>query len=146
MIIACIILSSLAFLAAVITLTLFLVEKKREMRRRTAMLDYIANECAGVLEAAEETAREYSGASIKEYNESSKVLLDNVIGNLMSEIEQLKSSIEQLKSGAVPDYEKAVAAANAVNEFNAGISSILSFDPIAVARSKRTSGEKEVAN
>ena len=40
-----------------------------------------------------------------------------------------------------PDYEAALSAAKAVNDFNMGISGILSFDPIAAARKQRLGNE-----
>lgn len=42
---------------------------------------------------------------------------------------ELAATIQKLADGVVPDYEKARAAANAVNKFNDGISAILGFDP-----------------
>ena len=41
----------------------------------------------------------------------------------------LTEQIESLKNGIVPNFEKAKAAVQAVNEFNAGISGILGFHP-----------------
>lgn len=54
MIIVCIVLSSLALLAAVVNITLILVDKKREIVRRQALIDYIDNVADGTLEEAEE--------------------------------------------------------------------------------------------
>ena len=56
----------------------------------------------------------------------------------------LDKRIKELEAGTVPDYEKAKEAANAVNNFNAGISGILGFDPYAVLqaqRDQRTGGD-----
>jgi hypothetical protein len=46
----------------------------------------------------------------------------------------LQAKIAALENGTVPDFEKAKEAANAVNDFNAGISGILGFDPMEVIR------------
>ncbi len=46
-----------------------------------------------------------------------------------SKCRELSETIRKLSDGVVPDYEKAKAAANAVNKFNDGISAILGFDP-----------------
>ena len=54
---------------------------------------------------------------------------------------ELAKSIQDLQSGAVPDYEQAKAAARAVNDFNAGISGILGFDPYEVISRKRDNGD-----
>ena len=51
---------------------------------------------------------------------------------------QLEEKIKQLESGAVPDFEKAKAAAQAVNEFNAGITGILGFDPHEALKKQRS--------
>ena len=44
-------------------------------------------------------------------------------------LRQLEEKVKKLEQGAVPDYEEARKAADAVNDFNRGISSILGFDP-----------------
>lgn len=48
--------------------------------------------------------------------------------------------VKDLESGIVPDFEKAKAAAEAVNDFNAGISGILGFDPHEVLKKQRNDG------
>ena len=58
---------------------------------------------------------------------------------------KLADRIEALEKGIVPDFEKAKEAANAVNDFNAGISGILGFDPykaLQAQREKQHGGEK----
>ena len=52
-----------------------------------------------------------------------------------------KKAVEDLNNGVVPDYEKAKAAVTAVNDFNAGISGILGFDPYEAIKAKR--GEED---
>ena len=44
-------------------------------------------------------------------------------------LKQLHEQVEALENGALPDYEKAKAAAKAVNDFHEGIANILNFDP-----------------
>lgn len=53
----------------------------------------------------------------------------------------LVGQIEELKAGTVPDYEQAKEAARAVNDFNAGISGILGFDPYAAILQRRDNGD-----
>lgn len=55
-------------------------------------------------------------------------------------IKAMSARVENLEKGIVPDYEKAMAAANSVNDFNSGITNILGFDPYDALRSQR---EKE---
>lgn len=42
-----------------------------------------------------------------------------------------------LEKGVMPDYEKAKEAADAVNNFNAGITGILGFDPYKALQAQR---------
>ena len=51
---------------------------------------------------------------------------------------QIQKSVEDLLGGVVPDYEKAKEAVKAVNDFNAGISGILGFDPYDAMKAKRS--------
>jgi hypothetical protein len=44
-------------------------------------------------------------------------------------IKPVAEKVANLEKGIVPDFEKAREAANAVNEFNDGITGILGFDP-----------------
>lgn len=130
MMIVCMILSGLALLAAVANIILFSVEKKRNERRHKAMLDYIRNECSGTIDATKEHVKDCFAS----YSQ-----------NIDERFAQQQYDIDRLKNGACPDYEKALAAANAVNDFNAGISAIMNFDPIAAAKARRQSGDKEVS-
>lgn len=50
---------------------------------------------------------------------------------------ELLCRIRKLEEGVVPDYEKAKEAARAVDDFNAGLSAIMNFDPMAAARKSR---------
>lgn len=59
-------------------------------------------------------------------------------------IRALERKVADLEKGTVPDFEKAKAAAEAVNDFNSGISGILGFDPYQVLKAQRgenTGGE-----
>ena len=63
---------------------------------------------------------------------------------LMRYVEASEKSMEErikaLEKGVVPDFEKAKEAANAVNDFNAGITGILGYDPYSALQAQR---EKE---
>lgn len=50
---------------------------------------------------------------------------------------KFEKRISDLESGIVPNFEKAKAAADAVNDFNAGISAILGFDPHEVLKKQK---------
>lgn len=45
--------------------------------------------------------------------------------------------VEALEHGVVPDFEEAKKAAEAVNDFNKGLSAIMNFDPMAEAKRAR---------
>lgn len=106
-----IILSSLALLAATAGLILTIRERKRSQKRNAALVRYV-----------ERTAQD-------------------TLSKAMEAIEALEKRcgdrIEALEKGVVPDFEKAKAAANAVNDFNAGITSIMGFDPFEALRAQR---------
>lgn len=139
MIIACIVLSSLALLAAVVNITLILVDKKREIVRRQALIDYIDNVADGTLEEAEEYVNQRF-AKASEAREKENTALAHEIDK---RFERQQAEIQNLKAGAEPDYQQAMAAAKAVNDFNSSIISIMNFDPIEVARRNRNNGAQE---
>ena len=118
MAITALIISGFALLAAGVCLCLLVREKKRNEKRSAAMCNLISKECEAVSKAAGLYTDETVTAAI----------------NGMS------ARVENLEKGIVPDYEKALAAANAVNDFNSGITNILGFDPY---NSLRTQREKE---
>lgn len=142
MIIACIILSSFALLAAAVNITLYLVDKKRDPERRQALLDYIDNITYGVQTASEELISENNKAFselLKEYIKENSAFIEHT----EKWLNEHSKEIEILKSGGSPDYNKALEAAKAVNDFNASIVSIMNFDPVEAVRRKRNNGTKE---
>ena len=112
------ILSGLALLAAGVCLCLLMQEKKRNQERNAAMLDFVQVECNAVSTA--------SGAYTDEM--CRKTVLE------------ISGRVENLEKGIIPDYEKATAAVNAVNDFNQGISNLLNYDPVSALAAQR---EKE---
>jgi hypothetical protein len=139
MVIASIIIGSLALLAAVANITIILVDKKREAVRRQALLDYINNMGDGTLEAAENLVIQHiekAAEANKNENTAFRVAIEERLA-------KQQADINALKVGAEPDYQQAVAAAKAVNDFNAGIISILNYDPMEVARRSRSNGNRE---
>lgn len=139
MIIVCIVLSSLALLAAVVNITLILVDKKREPMRRQALLDYIDNVADGTLEEAEEYVNQRFAKASEARKEENAALAHEID----KRFERQQAEIQKLKAGAEPDYQQAMAAAKAVNDFNSSIISIMNFDPIEVARRNRNNGAQE---
>jgi hypothetical protein len=119
--IAILILSIAAILMSSVNIALWAVERKQSDRRHCAMLDYTDSKCGSVITATETEAAELR-EEMQEFRHTVSVHGER---------------IGKLESGICPDYEKAMAAADAVNDFNAGISAIMTFDPIATARARR---------
>ena len=127
MVIAAIILSSLALAAATGSMVLTLREKKRNLQRNAAQMAYAENVGSDTFQKAVAAALDSTDA-------------------LGRQIKQQGEEIEELRKGIVPDFEKAKAAAQAVNDFNSGITGILGFDPydaLKAARAKESGGGAE---
>lgn len=73
----------------------------------------------------------------KRMNTAARDLKNYADAAATAECAKLRTRIESLEKGAVPDYEEALAAAKAVNDFNTGLSAIMNFDPMAAARKSR---------
>ena len=115
--IATMILSGLALLAATVCLILLIQEKKRNEKRNTAMVNLIEH-----------------------YFNSSMTTLEGIRGCVVmfnTSVTNMSSRVKDLEEGISPDYNEAVAAKKAVDDFNQGISGILGFDPVAEARKQR---------
>lgn len=143
MIIACLIIGCLALLAAVANIILFFAEKKRVDKRHSETVDFITTECEAVFKDAALYVEECTGKKIEESTRLIMADVDSVGRKIARRFERIEEEINKLKSGTIPDYETALSAAKAVNDFNAGISAIMNYDPIAAVRVRRQSGDKE---
>lgn len=140
-----IILGSLALLAATVCLLLLWRAEKRSTKQRAALMDSVRlfadqlyRRCAeleGHLAEAQEKI-EALESSICEKNSEVRTELGMYIDRHLKKMDERVSALEK---GTVPDFEKAKEAANAVNDFNAGISGILGFDPIMALKKQRES-------
>ena len=138
------IISGLALLAASGCLYLLGKEKKRNEKQKTDVCNY-ADAClqeakSYALKLVNDALLEISGrftteelgiqAAVDEKISEAVFIIQN---RLMEEITEavggVSNRVEKLEKGIVPDYEKAMAAADAVNSFNQGITNILGFDP-----------------
>ena len=113
--------SGLALLAAIMCLFLTVQEKKRNQKRNAAALSYVDE----TVETVKSETVAYVAQFAKDFD---------------SRMKRLDEGMERLEKGIVPDYEQALAAANAVNDFNRGISNILGYDPSEALKAQR---EKE---
>ena len=143
MIIACMIVSCLALLAAVANIILFFAEKKRGNKRNSTMVNFVTTECEAVAKAAAMYTEECTGKKIEGSTRLIMEDVDSIGRKIARRFERNEEEIKNLKSGTIPDYETALSAAKAVNDFNAGISAIMNYDPIAAVRAQRQSVDKE---
>lgn len=56
---------------------------------------------------------------------------------LATDFAKLAQRVHDLEDGIIPDYEEAKKAADAMNDFNRGISNIWNFDPMGVMRKEQ---------
>ena len=76
----------------------------------------------------------YEKRRSKDRNAAMLKYIDSSIGNLERCVD---GRIKKLEQGITPDYEQAKAAANAVNDFNRGITNILGFDPVSALKKEQ---------
>jgi hypothetical protein len=115
------ILSGLALLAASVCLILLIQEKKRNQKRNTALVNLIDN-----------------------YFTRSMTTLEGVRGCVVmfnTTVTEMNSRVKKLEEGISPDYNEALAAKQAVDDFNMGISAILNFDPMTAVKKSREEQE-----
>lgn len=117
------ILSGLALLAASVCLILLIQEKKRNQKRNTAALQYADAAAQKVLILAKNEAHAAAEAAYK------------------NACEKFEKRVSDLEKGISPDYNEALAAKQAVDDFNMGISAILNFDPMAAVKKSREEQE-----
>ena len=124
--IICIILSSLALTAAMVCMTVVVREGKRNRERNEASIQEL-------------------DARWKQHQlESHKAWTNQLKKQGLATEEALRKvqgRVEELERGTVPDYEKAKAAAKAVDDFHEGLTNILNFDPYEAVRAGRGGGE-----
>lgn len=112
------ILSGLALLAASVCLILLVQEKKRNQKRNIALIRLIETECKKI--------------KLEDYEQRKKIC---------ERIREIDADVADMKKGIVPDYNEAIAAKQAVDDFNMGISAILNFDPLAAMKKSREEQE-----
>lgn len=108
-------------------LALFIREKKAARKRRTDLMNYLDSSAASALDIQEDRFREVKTAFEVVYGDCKRInasvcQLDSRI--CVSSEEQGKR-IKNLEDGVIPDYNEAVAAKNAVDDFSAGVMAIL---------------------
>jgi ribosomal protein S20 len=130
-VIVALIIGSLALVAATVSVVLIAREQKRSHNRNAAYVETMRTVVQEHRSAMEEYILKENGKCEERVNAvCSKVT------------EAFEKRISDLEGGVMPDYEKAKAAAQAVNDFSTGISGILGFDPMdAVRKSREREGD-----
>ena len=123
------IMSGLALLAATVSLVITVCEKKRNQKRNADMVNLIKAEC-NVVKGELNLALHESFTSV---NDS----YTHKISELIKVISNISTKVDNLEKGIVPDYQEALSAKNSVDEFNRGLSAIMGYDPIDIARKAR---------
>ena len=130
------ILSGLALLAASVCLILLIQEKKRNQKRNTALCDLLRAEFDQVIA--------YIGEfKVNSRNDFAETFgkLDGIALKLDQIVLAFGKRIDDLEKGISPDYNEALAAKQAVDDFNMGISAILNFDPMTAIKKSREEQE-----
>lgn len=138
------IISGLALLAASGCLYLLDKEKKRNEKQNTDVCNY-ADAClqeakSYALKLVNDALLEISGrftteemgiltAVDEKISEEVFMIQNRLMEEMAKAVKGVSNRVDNLEKGIVPDYEKAMAAADAVNSFNQGITNILGFDP-----------------
>ena len=129
------IMSGLALLAAKVSLILTIREKKRNQKRNADMSNYV--------EYSRKALRDEIDMGCDVLSERIDSLKEDVIHNsacidkLQNDFEAQSTKVDKLEQGIVPDYQEALAAKNSVDEFNRGLSAIMGYDPMEIARKTR---------
>ena len=129
------IMSGLALLAAMVSLILTIREKKRNQKRNADMSNYV--------EYSRKALRDEIDMGCDVLSERIGSLKEDVIHNsacidkLQNDFEAQSTKVDKLEQGIVPDYQEALAAKNSVDEFNRGLSAIMGYDPMEIARKTR---------
>lgn len=123
------IMSGLALLAAMVSLILTIREKKRNQKRNADLVNLIHAEC-NVVKGAVTLDNDVSFTSMKDaYTQK--------VAEMTLSIDKISTKVDKLEQGIVPDYQEALAAKNSVDEFNRGLSAIMGYDPMEIARKTR---------
>ena len=142
------ILSGLALLAAILCLILILQEKKRNQKRNAALTDLLRAESDSVIAYVGQCRRDSKTEQAENFEHIKGIVdilqtLAPAMNAVVPVVADFKGRIENLEKGIVPDYNEALKAKESVDLFNEGLTGILGFDPLEIARKarqERTSG------
>lgn len=131
MAIVALIIGSLALVAATVSTVLAVKERKRSQERNAAYVETMRT-----------VVQEHRTALENFLLEELKKLEARTAQQVTEAQAKVEDRLSDLEGGVIPDYEKAKQAAKAVNDFSAGISGILGFDPVeALKQSRKQDGD-----
>lgn len=126
MVFVALIIGSLALVAATVSVVLTVREQKRSQERNAAYVETMRT-----------VVQEHRTALENFLLEELKKLEARTAQQVTEAQTKVEKRLSDLEGGVIPDYEKAKQAAKAVNDFSAGISGILGFDPMEALRQSR---------
>ena len=131
MAIVALIIGSLALVAATVSTVLAVKERKRSQERNAAYVETMRT-----------VVQEHRTALESFLLEERKKLEARTAQQVAEAQMNVESRLSDLEGGVIPDHEKAKQAAKAVNDFSAGISGSLGFDPVeALKQSRKQDGD-----
>lgn len=116
--------NGLTLAVALAVLALFIREKKANAKRRTDLMNYFDSSIAAALDIQKEHFREVK-TSLKEGLDLVYSATHSLELSYRENFEKQGKRIKNLEDGVIPDYNEAVAAKNAVDDFSAGVMAIL---------------------
>ena len=136
MVIATMIISTVSIITAAACVGIVLKEKANNKRSRNVMLDYVNHSCSAISESCYEYADKVCDENFAHFT--------SAMFDMEKAVKELSARVANLESGVIPDYENATAAVKAVNDFSAGITNIMGFNPIKAELARRQiEGEQE---
>lgn len=133
------------FMFLVLLLLLYLLNRRINRLHRTTLnwvdaelenlkkqIDGVNNWKAAIAEELQTVGHDLDTVSVEKLPE-----IYTSLESIENSLDDILRRTEDLEKGIVPDFEKALEAARSVDNFNAGLSGILGFDPIETAKKQR---------
>ena len=144
MVFVALIIGSLALVAATVSVVLTVREQKRSQERNAAYVETMRTVVQEHRTALENFLMKelkklelHTEQQVKDMRKNAEQTISDVQKNVQETMGNMCKRLSDLEGGVIPDYEKAKQAAKAVNDFSAGISGILGFDPMDALRQSR---------
>ena len=142
MVMLALIIGSLALVAATVSIVLTVMERKRNRKQNAAYVENLRTLTSEHRKAMEDYIHQQLSENEKRTGDAFSQWEKRANATYIQFKDDYGKRLHDLENGVVPDFEKAKAAADAVNQFSVGISGILGFDPMqALQQSRNKDGE-----